>query len=63
LAAQGLKLKRLKRVGTGDIEEEEAATPSASTIYRRAEGLTNSILAVVGRCVSTFGRVWGVVNW
>jgi hypothetical protein len=48
------------RVEGGEGEGEEEATASTATIYRRAEGLKDSILGVVGKSVGTFGRVWGV---
>jgi hypothetical protein len=55
------KEKPKARVEGGEGEGEEEATASTATVYRRAEGLKDSILGVVGKSVGTFGRVWAVV--
>ena len=59
-----LKANREKpkaRVEGGKSEGEEETTASTATIYRRAEGLKDSILGVVGKSRGTFGCVWEVV--
>jgi hypothetical protein len=54
------KEKPKAQVEGGEGEGEEEATASTATIYRRAEGLKDSILGVAGKSMGTFGRVWEV---